>query len=130
MLPQDPAFLDRVDVKQFVPEPSGPAAYAIMRSCIVELQRCGIIARQPKDEGQSSLRTEDSKSEATFMVTPNDHQVPRYNVALLGEFDPNAVGTKLLAIAERCKVCSNPLLILHPADIQTQHAYAARCLGN
>jgi hypothetical protein len=100
---QDSAFLDRVDVKQFIPEPSSPAAYTIMRSCIIELQRCGIISRQPRLEGENGFMTED-----------NDHpQVPPHNIAVLTDSDTLAIGTKLLKIAGHCKVCGNPLLILY-----------------
>ncbi|KAK9452275.1 P-loop containing nucleoside triphosphate hydrolase protein [Limtongia smithiae] len=39
----DSAFLDRVDMKQFVGPPSLPAIYEILRTCILEVVRCGMI---------------------------------------------------------------------------------------
>ena len=37
------AFLDRVDIKQFIGNPSHEAIYQILRNSINELMRCGII---------------------------------------------------------------------------------------
>jgi hypothetical protein len=40
---QDPAFLDRVDIKQHVPPPSSAAVYDIFRSCLNELIRTSLL---------------------------------------------------------------------------------------
>ncbi|KAB8224973.1 cytochrome C1 family-domain-containing protein [Aspergillus novoparasiticus] len=40
---QDQAFLDRVDIKQFIPYLSKRAIYGIYKECLEELSRCGII---------------------------------------------------------------------------------------
>lgn len=40
----DSAFLDRIDTKQHIPDPGPRARYEILRSCYLELARCGIIA--------------------------------------------------------------------------------------
>ncbi|KAE8356648.1 cytochrome C1 family-domain-containing protein [Aspergillus coremiiformis] len=39
----DQAFLDRVDIKQFIPYLSNRAIYGIYKECLEELSRCGII---------------------------------------------------------------------------------------
>lgn len=39
----DPAFLDRVDIKQHVPSPSPSAIYNIFRSCLNELVRSSLV---------------------------------------------------------------------------------------
>jgi hypothetical protein len=39
----DPAFLDRVDLKQRIPRPSCEVAYLILRSCFKELMRIGLV---------------------------------------------------------------------------------------
>jgi hypothetical protein len=39
----DPAFLDRVDIKQLMPSPSPEAIYNIFRSCLNELVRASLI---------------------------------------------------------------------------------------
>ncbi|KAK9246300.1 P-loop containing nucleoside triphosphate hydrolase protein [Lipomyces tetrasporus] len=48
----DPAFIDRVDVKQYVGLPSTAAIYEILRSCVLELVRCGLVRL---DHDMSSL---------------------------------------------------------------------------
>ncbi|KAE8341192.1 hypothetical protein BDV24DRAFT_151369 [Aspergillus arachidicola] len=40
---QDQAFLDRIDIKQFIPYLSNRAIYGIYKECLEELSRCGII---------------------------------------------------------------------------------------
>jgi len=40
----DLAFVDRADIKQFIGLPSARARYQILRSCIQELMRVGIVA--------------------------------------------------------------------------------------
>ncbi|GAB7332891.1 hypothetical protein MBLNU13_g04606t2 [Cladosporium sp. NU13] len=40
----DPAFLDRVDIKQYVPSPSSEAVYNIFRSCLNELVRTKLLS--------------------------------------------------------------------------------------
>ncbi|KKZ65069.1 hypothetical protein EMCG_01309 [[Emmonsia] crescens] len=39
----DSAFLDRVDIKQFMPHPSSRVIYEIYRSCLENLSHCGLI---------------------------------------------------------------------------------------
>ncbi|KAL9076826.1 MAG: hypothetical protein Q9161_000811 [Pseudevernia consocians] len=47
----DSAFLDRIDVKQYIPDPGPKARYEILRSCYLDLAKCGIIAptHQPSE---------------------------------------------------------------------------------
>ena len=40
----DPAFLDRADILQYIGPPAPPAIYAILRSCLMELERTGFAA--------------------------------------------------------------------------------------
>jgi energy-coupling factor transporter ATP-binding protein EcfA2 len=46
----DPAFLDRVDIKQLIPAPSPAAIYNIFRSCLNELIRSSIVDNAAKVE--------------------------------------------------------------------------------
>lgn len=48
----DPAFLDRVDLAQLIPAPSPRAIYDILRSCLNELGRSGLIA-SPSSSGSA-----------------------------------------------------------------------------
>jgi len=54
----DLAFIDRADVKQYIGLPPLEARYEILRSCILELMRCGIVVPPSDlraDAGQSIL---------------------------------------------------------------------------
>jgi len=42
----DAAFLDRADIKQYVNAPTASAIYIILRTCLNELIRCGLIEEQ------------------------------------------------------------------------------------
>lgn len=42
----DAAFLDRADIKQYVNAPTASAIYVILRTCLNELIRCGLIEEQ------------------------------------------------------------------------------------
>ncbi|KAH0536345.1 hypothetical protein FGG08_006771 [Glutinoglossum americanum] len=114
---RDSAFLDRVDIKQFIPEPSAPAAYSILRTCLVELQRCGIIWH---------LREKDDTTD-TGAMSVDEPQVPNHELATLDRCNSNAAGTKLLAIAERCKGISGRKLRRLPVLAHSCYIQHERC---
>jgi hypothetical protein len=58
---QDPAFLDRVDIKQLVPSPSSAAVYNIFRSCLNELVRTSLL----------SVRNSGGKDNVTKSLKPS-----------------------------------------------------------
>lgn len=105
---QDAAFLDRVDIKQFVPNPSIPACYEIFRSCLNELIRCNLLTESDISEDASDAGSADSAALANAASKWNlvDHPIfPSYeevNIHLWNQ--PHAPGTSLLSIAHRCEV--------------------------
>lgn len=50
----DIAFVDRADIKQYVGPPSTRGRYAILRSCIAELMRVGIVTAEGVSSSSSS----------------------------------------------------------------------------
>lgn len=58
---QDTAFLDRVDIKQFIPHLSHRTIYELYKECLEELSRCGIM---------------DGASFDVIQVDPDDPQTP------------------------------------------------------
>ena len=54
---QDPAFLDRVDIKQLIPTPSPAAIYNIFRSCLNELVRSSLVSPADTLQIPSEIRT-------------------------------------------------------------------------
>ncbi|EMC91359.1 hypothetical protein BAUCODRAFT_325315 [Baudoinia panamericana UAMH 10762] len=73
----DHAFLDRVDIKQFVPSPSPAAIYNIFRSCLNELIRSNLVemARVSRDPRQAK-RSRTSPPSATSSSPEHEPSVP------------------------------------------------------
>lgn len=51
--------MSRVDVKEYVPNPGTAERYAIIRSCLLELQRCGKIKPGDTSERSSQVQPDD-----------------------------------------------------------------------
>jgi SpoVK/Ycf46/Vps4 family AAA+-type ATPase len=47
----DTAFVDRADIKQYIGSPSAAAIHEILRSCVTELARKGLVTVDPKSRG-------------------------------------------------------------------------------
>ncbi|EKX34200.1 hypothetical protein GUITHDRAFT_80745 [Guillardia theta CCMP2712] len=61
----DLAFVDRADIKQYIGHPSTPAIYQILRSCILELMRVGIISPQEDLKDVSLVASQQAASPAS-----------------------------------------------------------------
>lgn len=70
----DPAFLDRVDIKQLIPSPSPAAIYNIFRSCLNELVRSHLV---DPAAAQVSARDFELKRSVTVAATPPSKPTPR-----------------------------------------------------
>ena len=114
---QDLAFLDRVDIKQYVPQPSTQARYEIYRTCYLELARRNIIApfhHIVKDdaltqtcmlpdmfEGQPS-NTLESEYHSHLL---DENSLPDYNSMFLNHWgEESSIVWRLWKIAERSAV--------------------------
>ncbi|KAL6716190.1 hypothetical protein ACLMJK_005756 [Lecanora helva] len=107
----DPAFLDRVDKKQYVPLPNAEARYEILRIRCLELAKCGILApiKDPMCSDSGSLSVpEDGSSPSRSNghhpqfrpLTPD--VLPPYNRMMLRYFpDETSWPRKLWNIAEK-----------------------------
>lgn len=69
----DPAFLDRVDIKQLIPSPSVEAIYNIFRSCLIELVRASLI-----DTATATISVPASSS-SRISSPPSSSSVQRLN---------------------------------------------------
>ncbi|ETM33078.1 hypothetical protein L914_19640 [Phytophthora nicotianae] len=67
----DVAFVDRADIKQYIGLPSGHARYEILRSCIEELRRVGILkpSTQPLFAYQELMRRKASRKRMVDQMT-------------------------------------------------------------
>lgn len=130
----DAAFLDRVDVKQFVGNPSSKAAYEIFRSCLNELVRCGILIPDNVDPSQDE---DDPMSLIQYPSSPPGTKSPplsffpsllEVNVHLWDQ--PQAPGKKLWEIAQNCGNLSGRTLRRLPFLSLAMYTYREECSVN
>ena len=120
MLFQDPAFLDRVDIKQYIPQPCARARYEIYRTCYIELAKCGIIAptlQFTKNDAHTQNQTHHGVSESqspntlhfeenTYII--DDKSLPEYRLLQFRYWrDEGSIAWKLWTIAEDSTVMSS-----------------------
>ncbi|MCJ1263299.1 hypothetical protein MMC22_003169 [Lobaria immixta] len=109
----DPAFLDRVDIKQYVPQPSTQARYEIYRTCYLELARRSIIApiqHFAKDDSctQNSLLPDMFECQSPSTLEPeesahilDERSLPDHNSLYLSHWGKeSSIVWKLWKIAE------------------------------
>jgi hypothetical protein len=70
---QDPAFLDRVDIKQLIPTPSIAAIYNIFRSCLNELVRSSLVNPSETVPNPPEARKSRSMLAASSSSSPPKH---------------------------------------------------------
>lgn len=92
---QDAAFLDRVDIKQFMPHLSARAIYGLYRESLEELSRCGIIDGASFDVVQ--VRPDDPQTPLQYVEQPTEHlTLPSFDEMLLHyQTFPDAVPKQL-----------------------------------
>ncbi|MCJ1481784.1 hypothetical protein MMC06_001943 [Schaereria dolodes] len=127
----DSAFLDRVDIKQYIPEPGARARYEIYRTSYIELARCGIIAplRNQEDahlinETAIGIQSNTNVSE-NYWDKLNDSILPPYDLMVLHCWTRlNCPARALWDVAERSNDLSGRALRRLPAmalAIYTNH---------
>ncbi|KAH1909909.1 hypothetical protein KXW29_005365 [Aspergillus fumigatus] len=102
----DQAFLDRVDIKQFVPHLSNKTIYGIYKECLEELSWRGIIEGASFDVFQ--VKPEDPQTALQYVEQPARFlMLPMFEEMLLNyQIFPNAI-PKQLADAASASVVSN-----------------------
>ncbi|KAK4986386.1 hypothetical protein LTR50_005364 [Elasticomyces elasticus] len=139
----DPAFLDRVDVKQHIPNPGPTAIYEIFRSCLNELIRTQLITSIPDstavtDFGGGSSGTGDYSSSpgspfassygADSWELLDAVSIPSYaemNVHLFNQ--PLAPARRLWQIAQKCDGLSGRTLRRLPFLALAMHTFGDVC---
>lgn len=101
---QDAAFLDRVDIKQFMPHLSVKVIYGIYKDCLEELSRSGIIEGASFDVVQ--LNPEDPQTPLQYVEKPMEYlMLPTFEEMLLNyQMFPAAVPKKLADLAKESEV--------------------------
>ncbi|KAK5009973.1 hypothetical protein LTR28_012445 [Elasticomyces elasticus] len=140
---RDPAFLDRVDAKQHIPNPGPTAIYEIFRSCLNELIRTQLITSIPDstavtDFGGGSSGTGDYSSSpgspfassygADSWELLDAVSIPSYaemNVHLFNQ--PLAPARRLWQIAQKCDGLSGRTLRRLPFLALAMHTFGDVC---
>ncbi|KAK5124835.1 hypothetical protein LTR16_003448, partial [Cryomyces antarcticus] len=134
---QDPAFIDRVDIKQHVPNPCPPAIYSIFRSCFNELIRCDIVTA---NLSPPPTVTDDVRSESLVQLPPSSSppesswvildqaSIPSFtemNIHLWNQ--PHSPARKLWHLAQRSEGVSGRTLRRLPFLALALHTYSETC---
>ncbi|MCJ1257091.1 hypothetical protein MMC24_004916 [Lignoscripta atroalba] len=132
----DPAFLDRVDLKQYVPGPCAKARYEIYRMCYLELSQCGIIAPvHYYDEGVASMVEGAGECESPGTVTfesgwhvLDDDLMPAHDIMQLRYWSKLDSPARILwDIAEKSKNLSGRISRRLPALAMALHTNSDPC---
>ncbi|KAL8800579.1 MAG: hypothetical protein Q9182_005090 [Xanthomendoza sp. 2 TL-2023] len=112
---RDTAVLDRINVKQYIPEPGVKIRYEILRRCYLDLLEIGMIASLKDSQAE-----EDFPSSPTTIVSFEDEELapqpgkvfPRYDIMQLDfRTKERSLPYKLWKIAEKSAGSFNPTQI-------------------
>jgi pachytene checkpoint protein 2 len=102
---QDNAFIDRIDIKQFIPHPNATVIYEIYKSCFENLNKCGVIEGLTFDVIQ--LNPQDPETPLQYIENPADRLIlPSYDEMLIGyQIFPDSIPNRLADVASASVVC-------------------------
>jgi pachytene checkpoint protein 2 len=104
---QDSAFIDRIDIKQFIPHPNATIIYEIYKSCFENLNKCGVIEGLTFDVIQ--LNPQDPETPLQYIENPADRLIlPTYDEMLIGyQIFPDSIPKQLADVASASVVCAS-----------------------
>ncbi|KAI5296182.1 hypothetical protein KEM52_005298 [Ascosphaera acerosa] len=97
----DPAFIDRVDIKQFVPQPSARVVYEIYRSCLTSLAASACIEGASFSIVKADHEASDSPLQCAAVATPTLELPTWADMLLWYQIFPTAAPTRLASIARK-----------------------------
>ncbi|KAF2759327.1 pachytene checkpoint component Pch2 [Pseudovirgaria hyperparasitica] len=101
----DSAFVDRIDIKQLVPNPCPRAIYEIFRTCINELLRTGVLvpSKSNNEDPNLNMRPESPLSQSVHdFVLIEPISIPRFAEMEIRLYDqPHAPARKLWIISQK-----------------------------
>ncbi|WEW61376.1 hypothetical protein PRK78_006866 [Emydomyces testavorans] len=122
----DPAFLDRIDIKQFIPPPSVKEIYEIFRSCLQNLSECGLIKGCTFDVLQRDPSNPETSLE--YVCHPAESlTLPAYEMSLWYQLFPESIPKRLGNIAQASMGLSGRTLRRIPALSLVLHTTSATC---
>jgi len=114
----DAAFLDRADIKQYVNPPTASAIYIILRTCLNELMRCGLIEEQVFH----------SLSHFFSWLKGGKRPIPCPEEARMNMFSqPNSPSSKLWRCANECTSFSGRTLRRLPVLMHAGYIQREKC---
>ncbi|EDN06744.1 predicted protein [Histoplasma mississippiense (nom. inval.)] len=123
----DSAFLDRVDIKQFMPNPSSRVIYEIFRSCLENLNHCGLIhgatfdvVRVDQDNPNTPLKYVSCPAETLDLPSHTE-------MVLWYKLFPESVPRRLADVAEASVGLSGRSLRRLPALSLVLHSDYSKC---
>ncbi|KAL9126516.1 MAG: hypothetical protein Q9217_004440 [Psora testacea] len=124
---KDPAFLDRVARKHFIPFPCAAARYEILRSKYLEMAKCGIVivnasSREGEGDNDSSQTLLDD-SHHQLSPSPLDHNtLPHFLELPFQRYSASdCEAQQLWQLAQRCEGLSGRTLRDLPEDSLSLH---------
>lgn len=123
----DQAFLDRVDIKQFVPHLSNKTIYGIYKECLEELSWRGIIEGASFDVVQ--VKPEDPQTALQYVEQPARFlMLPMFEEMLLNyQIFPNAIPKQLADAASASVGLSGRTIRRLPALSLVLHCSSSQC---
>ncbi|SMY25949.1 unnamed protein product [Zymoseptoria tritici ST99CH_1A5] len=120
----DPAFLDRVDIKQLIPSPSPEAIYNIFRSCLNELVRASLIDMAATDSAPRSAVVSATPSTVTSHSDPSvEESAPKRRAVTRSKAKQPAQTAPINQAPETPRASSpqpsSPWTILEPVTVPT-----------
>jgi pachytene checkpoint protein 2 len=99
--------MDRVDIKQFIPQPSATVIYEIYRSCLEDLSQCGIIKGLTFDVIQ--LDPGNPKTPLRYIESDADYLIlPSHDEMLIGfQIFPESIPRRLADVADASVVSTS-----------------------
>ncbi|EMF10196.1 AAA-domain-containing protein [Sphaerulina musiva SO2202] len=139
----DPAFLDRVDIKQLIPSPSPSAIYNIFRSCLNELVRSSLVNTaattthveySAAESASSSSRASEHSSNSpetdlddrtTVLETSNIPTLAEMHIAYYDK--PQAPCRRVWALSQKCEGFSGRTLRRLPILGLAMYTWGGNC---
>lgn len=151
----DPAFLDRVDIKQLIPSPSPAAIYNIFRSCLNELVRSSLVnvadqqvsvrastsssatlsssprkpvTRSKKATGKAKTQTKAPSSSPEPWDIVSAPSIPTFSATQVSQFSKTpSAGRRVWEIAEKCEGFSGRTLRRLPILGLAMYTWGGNC---
>ncbi|KAI4099705.1 MAG: hypothetical protein L6R37_005849 [Teloschistes peruensis] len=137
---RDPAFLDRIDIRQQIPSPGTKTRYEIFRQCYFDLLECKVINLTKRGTGaENDMLGRTAKDAVVIHEEDPEHcceqaseMIPTYDAMRLrarGDSSANefSVSNKLRTIAEKSAGMSGRVLQRLPVQALAKHVAVDPC---